>query len=133
MNAFAENFPSQLQPTLLDFARRVRAANPALTCDLGSSKNDAFLLRVYLSISMSRDGEEVAVMVDLMVTADALRIVSDVCQDNGQIIAVGPSAAIPWDGNQTTQNDALTIWLCEFDKFLCDSEVEVVKIASALS
>ena len=133
MTAFAENFSSQLRPTLLDFAGRVRAANPALACDLGSSKNDVFLLRVYLSISMRGDGEEVAVTVDLMVTADALNIVSDVCQDNGQIIAVGPSAAIPWDGNLPTQNDALTIWLREFDKFLCDSEAEVVKIASALS
>ena len=94
MSAFAEDFLHQLQPTLLDFSERVRAANPALTCDFGSTKNDAFLLRVYLSISMHRDGEEVAVTVDAMIATDVLNIVSDVCHDNGQVIAVGPSVKV---------------------------------------
>jgi hypothetical protein len=132
MNAFADNLSSQLRSTLLDFAGRVRAVSPALVCDFGSSKNDAFLLRVYLSLSLRGDGEEVAVTVDVMVTEDVLNIVSDVCQDSGQVIAVGPSAAIPWDGDQPTQNDTLTIWLREFNKFLSDSESKVVEIASTL-
>jgi hypothetical protein len=132
MNAFADNFSSQLRSTLLDFAGRVRAVNPALVSDFGSSNNDAFLLRVYLSLSMRGDGEEVAVTVDAMVTADVLNIVSDVSQDSGQVIAVGPSAAIPWGGEQPTQSDALTIWLREFNRFLSDSESKVVEITSTL-
>ena len=55
----------RLHTELSTFSERVEMIAPSLISDLGHSKNDAFQLRAYLAFRRNRDGEEVAITVDV--------------------------------------------------------------------
>lgn len=133
MNAIAESLMPRLRPILVSFADTILGANPTLTYDLGGTENDAFLLRAYLSFRMHDDGDEVAVTVDVNTDADTLNVVSDVCGDDGLVIAVGPATTEPWRQGQPIPDDALRNWLTQFERFLRSNERVVVRAAAILS
>lgn len=132
MNSIAETISNQLHPIFVSFGKRIIATNPTLIYDIGGTGNDAFLLRAYLSFRAHGDGDEIAVTVDVKVDNNVVMIVSDICRDNGQVVAVGPTASAPWKDDQSIPDETLTAWLGRFDRFLHSAESEVVKAVSAL-
>lgn len=122
----------RLHVLLAAFAERVTTVDPTLIHSIGSSSNDAFLLRAYVAFRRYSDGEEVAITVDVQTDADQLIIVSDVSTDNGQVIMVGPSTIIPSLGNQPGITGELDEWLDEFEDFLREVEPTVAMTTSKL-
>ena len=127
MNALSEILFSRLRPILASFADRVLLANPTLIHDLGSTQNDAFLLRAYLSFRAHDDGDEISVTIDIRFDAGVLRVESDACRDNGEIVAAGPTAMIPWKEDQSIPNADLSNWLDQLDQFLREIEAKIVQ------
>ena len=117
----------------MEYASRILATNPALTYELGSNDNDAYLLRGYLSFRKHCDGDEIAVTIDARVEANQVVVVSDICEGSGQVLAVGPAATIPWGNSPAVPDDLLGVWLVNFEQFLRDSEAKVVMTALHLS
>ncbi len=133
MNDLAENLLHKIQPIVETFASSLRRSNPALICDFGGTSNDAFLLRVYLSLRANDDGEEIAITVDVRADDRMLTVVSDICGGDGQIIRVGPEARAAWVDGQPVPDDVLRTWLSEFDQFLGNAGGAVAHAVSGLS
>jgi hypothetical protein len=120
----------RLQVILKAFAERLAAADPTLIRDIGCTANDAFLLRGYLALRRSADGDEVSITVDVRNDGEQLALESDACTDDGGIVAAGPSAVIALAGCQSRAEAAIDDWLREFDRFLIENERAVVLAVS---
>lgn len=123
----------RLQTGLAAFAENVCFVDPTLVHGLTRTKNDTFLLRVYLTFCKQTQGDEVAINVDIRRINQELIIESDVCMDDGTIIAVGPSITVPLSNSESHFGTAIDCWLCEFDEFLKESELAVLKVAAQLT
>ncbi len=132
MTILVEALWLRLHVLLAAFAERATMVDPTLIHSIGSSSNDAFLLRAYVAFRRHADGEEVAITVDVQTDSDQLTVVSDVSTDNGQVIAVGPSTTIPTLGNQLSTKGELDEWLDEFKGFLREVEPTVAMTTSKL-
>jgi hypothetical protein len=130
MNSTVDGLIPFLSSILTRFANRVVAVKPTLHYDLGTTKNDAFVLRAYLSLRQHDDGDEVAVTVDMTADSELVTVVCDVCTDAGDIIALGPVAKIPWANQQFASEDIVTVWLDDFDRFLHKVEADVLEATS---
>ena len=125
MTTAVETLWADVQAVLAGFAVRLTADDPSLRHQLGRTANEAFSLRAYLAFRKSADGDEVAVTVDVQNDGSGLVIASDVCAEDGRVIADGPSAVIPLSGAQTGDEVALASWLSVFEQFLLNSEQKV--------
>jgi hypothetical protein len=121
-----------LHAALSAFAEKLALVDPSLIHDLGRSKNDAFLLRAYLAFRRSAGSEEVAITVDVQSDGKRTMIESDVCKDDGTVVAAGPSAEIQLSEDDLSVQHALDGWMREFEKFLSDSEPEIVSAVCRL-
>jgi hypothetical protein len=130
--AVAEALWLRLRLILAALADRLAAADPTLIRDLGRTANDAFLLRGYLALKRHKDGDEVAITVDVRSDGRQLTVESDVCTDDGEVIAGGPSTSIELSETQSRIDTAVNDWLRDFEQFLQMSETAVVKAASTL-
>lgn len=104
-----------------------------MTCRLEHTANDAFLLRAFLTLKKHAQGEELAVCVDVRHINELLAIDSDVCLDDGTIIAEGPSAELPWSEGESNCADGIGDWFREFERFLHDNEPAVSNAAARLT
>jgi hypothetical protein len=112
------------------FAARIQNHFPTVLFDVGNYSNDAFVLRSYVSFRADNDGDELAVTVDITAepaieaSTAAISIESDICLDDGTIIATGPRAIV----RDSAQGSEATIsaWFKEFDAFLIASEHSVL-------
>jgi hypothetical protein len=122
----------RLEPQLVDFAQRIAASNPALTYSVGRSENAAFPLRAYATLSRSADAQEseVAVTVDAKAEDGRMTVSSDVCLDNGEVIAEGPMVAIGLSESAEDGEGALRTWIAEFEKFLTSAESSVAALVA---
>jgi hypothetical protein len=112
-----------------EFAMRIQSRLPAVLFDVGHYSNDASLLRSYVSRRAENDGDEVAMTVEVTArpTIDqmiSVSIESDICMDDGTIIATGPSATIV--GSAPADEAVTSTWSKEFDAFLSASEHRVL-------
>jgi hypothetical protein len=112
-----------------EFATRIQGHMPSVQIDVGHYSNDAFMLRSYVSIRADNDGDELAMTVDIrtLPAIDAgttISIESDICMDDGTIVAAGPSAVF---GDSALNSEVhISAWCKEFDAFLRKSEHRVV-------
>lgn len=123
---------SRLHIALMEFADKLVIMDPTLIRSLGHTENDVFLLRGYLALRRRADGDEVAITVDVQFDGHRLTVVSDVCADDGRIIATGPSIEVPLSDIQTKAEAVLNDWLCDFQRFLRENERVVAAAASQL-
>lgn len=130
-NVAIETLWLRLHDVLLAFAEKLCTVDPTLVRRLERTKNDTFLLRVYLSLSKQTQGDEVAICVDVRRVDQELIVESDACMDDGTIIATGPCAAL--SGNESDWNTAICDWLDEFERFLKENETAVSKAAAQLA
>jgi hypothetical protein len=127
-----ENLWLRLHAALSAFSGKVAMIDPSLICDLGRTKNDAFPLRAYLAFRRSVGTEEVAITVDVQSDVKRMMIESDVCKDDGTMLAAGPSTEIQLSQDDQGIQHALDGWVREFERFLSASETEIVSAASRL-
>jgi hypothetical protein len=132
MTAVAEALWIRLRIIFTALADRLTTVDPTLICDLGRTANEAFLLRGYVALKRHRDGDEIAITVDVQSDGQRLTVESDVCADNGEVIAVGPSISIELSETQSRIDDAVSDWLRDFEQFLRVNETAVVQAASTL-
>jgi hypothetical protein len=123
----------RLQPILTGFAERLVAADPILIRNLGRTANDAFPLRAYLTFMRHPNGDEVAITVDVGSDGQRLTLESDVCTDQGRIIAVGPSTSIDLSENPSRIEDGIHGWLRAFEEFLMVNEAATASAVSQLA
>jgi hypothetical protein len=123
----------QLQAILLRFASRIHATNENLTHTINYTKNDIFPLMAYLSFATQSDEDELVISIDVKYANNYLIITSDICRDNGEVIAIGPLTEILFGNDQTYPDAKIINWLEEFERFLCDNESKIVDFVSELS
>ena len=121
-----------LHAALSAFSEKLAMIDPSLICDIGRTKNEAFPLRAYLTFRRSSGNEEVAITVDVQSDGKQMMIESDVCKDDGMVLAAGPFAQIELSEDALGLQHALDDWMREFEQFLSDSETEIVAAASRL-
>jgi hypothetical protein len=122
----------RLHGILTAFAARVCAVDPTLTRDVGRSDNDTFPLRGYLAFTRHPQGDEVAITIDVCQGDEQLTIESDVCTDDGTVIATGPTAAISFSTDRTSAEKAIDDWIRAFTGFLEENASAVVSATARL-
>ena len=120
------NFPNanlwrKLQPILDRFAQKANEREPGLIVRVGSSCNDAFLLRAYVAFQRNDGCEEIAVTVDVQNLDGVLVIESDLCSDTGHIFKHGPVLRELSSDPQQVE-ELFDRWCVEFQRFLSDNE-----------
>jgi hypothetical protein len=122
MTNIAEALWPRICGLLTLFWEKLAAGDPSLVCNIGRTSNDAFPLRAFLAICRSLDGAELSITVDVRDVGVEFRIESDVCFEDGRIIANGPIATF-----QKSQeiDSALEVWLDELDEFLQETQPKV--------
>jgi len=133
MTTIVEVLWLRLHAILGVFADRLAAADPTLTRDVGRTANDVFMLRGYLALRRHAHGAEVAITIDVRGDDQQLTIESDVCTDDGEVIAAGPSTVIPLVESRPKVEAAISDWLRKFERFLLEKEQAVVTAASKLA
>jgi hypothetical protein len=123
----------RLREVLSGFAGEITVVvNEALAYEVVRTANDAFLLRGYAAFRRRSGGGELAITVDVQRNDQHLSFESDVCTDDGTIVAVGPSAAIPISESQSSVEASINSWMRDFECFLSESKPAVVTAASRL-
>lgn len=118
---------ADVQAKSADFARRVRDSMPSILIDVGHYSNDAYLLRAFVSLRNDNQGDELAMTVNIKAppanaTKITITIESDLCLDNGTIVATGPCAKL--DPSRPSFQKEISAWSEEFAAFLHNSEIE---------
>jgi hypothetical protein len=115
-----------------EFAARVQASVPSIIADVGHYSNEAYLLRSFVSLRADNDGYELALTVDITRPPNGgmVSIESDVCLDDGTIIASGPTAR--FDMMNSNSAAEASFWSKNFDEFLEKAEPEVVQVLSEM-
>lgn len=117
------------------FATRMRRDFPAILCDVEHYSNDAFPLRSFVSLRGDNQGDELALTIDVTTrsvtdTGTVLRIESDLCFDDGNIIATGPDAQ--FDTSSPTFELEVRSWGTAFDAFLVQSQGKLSRAMDAI-
>jgi hypothetical protein len=129
----SENLWLRIRPVLERFAAGVVSANPSLMQSIANITNDAFFLRAYLSFRKHNDGNDIAISVEAILAGDQLNITTDICWDDGEVLAVGPSSKLSVDNSRSSVVATANEWVIEFEKFLQAQEANILKVALELS
>ena len=121
-----------LRELLSVFAGGITVVDGTLACEVVRTANDAFLLRAYAAFRRHSGGGEVAITVDVQRNDQHLSFESDVCTDDGTIVATGPSATIPISESQSCVEASINGWMRDFECFLSGSKSAVVAATSQL-
>jgi hypothetical protein len=127
-----EDIWRRLDPVLKAFADRLVARDPALICDLGRTSNEVFPLRGYLALARSKSGDEIAVTIDVKSDGELLVLASDVCADQGLVIATGPSTTLNLSDDESRIDTGIGDWLRELEQFLVAHEAATATAVSRL-
>ena len=71
--------------------------------------------------------------IDVSAAGGQLKIDSDLCFDDGEIVAAGPVAQVTLGTDEELLEAAVHDWLLAFEQFLVDVEATTVRAASRLS
>jgi hypothetical protein len=86
VNTLWKLLSEEFEEFLVDFL----SSSAPVKARIGSSSNEHFPLRGYLSFMGISSGDEVAITVDVTVNDGFLRIETDVVSDDGGVLLVGP-------------------------------------------
>lgn len=114
-----------------DFLLNVSLAGLPVSYKISATSNSSFLLRGFLSFMGNRDGDEVAITVDVTLANGVFKIETDAVKDDGSVIAEGPKLIcdfVNWDSI-----------LADFDgyarkvgKFLAEEEAAIYREVTRL-
>ena len=83
----------------------------------GTSENDAFPMKAFLSFMKSKQGDEIAVTVTIKTRQHRWIIESDICRDDGVVFAQGPTKVFKSNDDSTQLQ-----WLNDFERFIKSNE-----------
>jgi hypothetical protein len=135
-----ENAVSALRAAVLvklgKYAKRLQGHMPTVLCEVGHFSNESFLLRAFVSLRTDVDSDELALSVDItsqrrINASTTVSVESDLCLDNGTIVAAGPSAE--FDASSPQAAAEIFSWNKAFDAFLTESEAEAITVLRAMS
>jgi hypothetical protein len=132
MNEFATAVWPRIHIGLNVLSQRVHVRVTNLKHELRCGENDYFLLMAYLAFAKPSDKNEIALTIDIQVIEGTLKVVSDLCFENGEILANGPSAQIAITKGNRVSPDLLNEWFDQFERFLNDVEERIVSAAMDL-
>lgn len=121
---------SELEPVLKRFAGQANARVAGLNALVGSSHNETFTLRAYVSYMRRSSNEEVSITTDIRIQGGLLIVESDLCGEEGKVLRNGP-------GLRSAAKDARSAqasfdgWLKEFRDFLTANEDYFVSLAGS--
>lgn len=133
MIGLMDSFWPHLESMLKAFADNMLASYPSLTYDVTKYANSAFLLRGYLEFRRSREGDDVAITIDVQTAGNQLLIETDICSGYGEIIAAGMSAEIALSSDQKDVERRLGNWFKDFQQFLQQNEPIITSSVSKLT
>jgi hypothetical protein len=122
----------RIGPALDTLAKKVAEACPGLTRQLNQHRNDSFPLWGYLAFMKNRDGPEIAVMVDVQNHGERVLIASDICWDDGRIVATGPSASFLTSSDEATVHITVEDWVHKFERWTVQSESALIQECKTL-
>lgn len=117
----------RLQPLFVSLVEFVCNSKDDFIHNIGKSSNAAFPLRAYLTFMRDKNGDEISVTVDVVNRDGVFFIETDICGDDGQILADGPTIQMI----EPTEKD-LASWLEEYETFLMSQQSMVKEKALAL-
>ncbi len=117
----------RLQSLFVSLIQYVCSSKDDFIHNVGKSSNDAFPLRAYLTFMKDKNGDEIAVTVDVVNRNGNYFFEADICGEDGLILAEGPSAEMM----EITEKE-LSSWLEEYESFLKSSQSLVKEKAAEL-
>lgn len=122
----------RLERVLIAHSNRVASLAPSLIRQYGRTKSDAFALGGYLSSMKDKQGDEVAINIDVYKKGEILIVESNACTSDGAIIADGPTSILPIASDQASIDVTLDAWIKNFELFLSTCEPAVLSAISRL-
>ena len=115
-----------LGPMLTRFAAQIASNTNPLITDVRNVATDAFPMTACASFLKDQQGEGLAVTVSVRGDESVLVVESDICMDDGTILAEGPSLTLSLLKEPDRVDGLVAQWLKSFDTFLLDKERDVV-------
>ncbi|AKJ29721.1 hypothetical protein [Caldimonas brevitalea] len=129
----ADRLWRDLHVILAAVAAEIEKFDSTLACEVACTSNDAFPVRAYLAVRRSPTGDELAVVVDVQATGDGWSASSDICTDDGAVVAEGPGATGPAQIAESPLEHWAADWVAAVRRFLAEAEGEIRMAAARLS
>ena len=98
----------------------------SISPSIGRTANDFFLLRAFIAYASEND--ELSISVDIQSCNDGVIITSDICLENGEIIAEGPTMNLGKLSNEKVITINLKKWESLFKKFIFDNSEKINEV-----
>ncbi|MEM7248558.1 MAG: hypothetical protein AAF533_24725 [Acidobacteriota bacterium] len=121
-----ERLERDVRDELSSLAERV-TAQEAVRAQVGSTRNDAFPMRLHLSVHRSAEGDELAIMMSAKSSDDGLVLEVDLLTEGGAVVAEGPSRHLPPGMSNREAEEAAARWTKDFQQFLVESEETLLR------
>lgn len=125
MEAFVKSFWKKLESALQLLAAQLLAGHAGFKFHIGCSSNSVFLLRAYLTILRSNEGDELSITVDIKSQENGLLIGSDVVGEDGVIVADGPSLELHGDLSDQAIEERVGEWFKSFDRLFVEKSADI--------
>lgn len=112
------NFWEKLNERLSSFVDSLSLKQKGYQFYIGRSENENFPLRGYLSITKSKDSDELSIVVDVKSKADRVLIESGIYLEDGVIVDEGPKLTSCVLNFEDIDVQEIEMWFKEFDNFL---------------
>ena len=123
---FKQQIDEELRPiyeALIDF---VASSEPLVSVNAGQSKNDNFPYRGFLSFTKASSENELALTVNVKTLDSGELIKSDVCLDDGRLIADGPSVLLSNRNKVEINSSILSDWASKYRLFVSESKEDII-------
>jgi len=123
---FKQQLDEELRPiyeSLIDF---VASSELSVSVNAGQSENDNFPYRGFLSFTKANSENELALTVSVKTIDIGEIIKSDVCLDDGRLIADGPSAMLSNSNKVEIKSSILSDWVSKYRLFVSESKEDII-------
>lgn len=125
IKVLVNNFWEKLEHDLQLLAGQLLVRHTGFKFHIGSSRNNSFLLRAYLSILRSKEGDELSITIDIKNQRCGLLIESDVVGGEGVIVADGPSLKLHGDLSASSVQGQIDEWFVSFNRLFVDKSADI--------
>ena len=135
MHPDSEKLWLHIRPIIENFAIKITHAHSGLKHSIEAYANDAFFISAGVSFYMHNHGDEFALSVTAQRNKQRkhqIHITSDLCYDDGRILADGPSLTFVLADFKANTTATLDNWLTQFSEFLTAQEANVLNAVREL-
>lgn len=132
MDALVKSFWIRLEGVLQLLATQLLTSQTGFQFHIGSTCNSSFPLRAYLTILRSRDGDELAITVDIKSLEAGLLIESDVVGEDGVLVADGPTLELLRGLPESSIQHSVEEWFKLFDRLFIEKYADIEAAINSL-